>query len=124
MIYVASPYTYKSRIPGLSWLRRYLRYRAITKIIGRLQDKYPYAFIGPITQSHNTAKYMLNSATDFKSWARRDLTYISHCDEMWVVLLDGWNQSTGVLAEVKFLKSRRNFNIKFIDPITLLTQLP
>jgi len=37
---------------------------------------------------------------DFSAWATFDITMIDRLDEMWVLRLDGWEQSLGVAAEV------------------------
>lgn len=113
LIYLASPYSHKGEFI------RNMRYNLITKITGKLQDRYPYAFIGPITQSHNTAPYMESPNTEFTSWAIRDLTYISRSDEMWVVMIDGWKESKGVQAEIEFA-SNQNIKVRYINPETLI----
>lgn len=112
MIYLASPYSHISQRVRLQ------RYEAITRITGELQDKYPYAFIGPITQSHQTAKYMKGSCTAFTSWAKRDLTYISRSDEVWVIMIPGWYESIGVTKEIEFCH-RHNIKVRYVDPETL-----
>jgi hypothetical protein len=66
-----------------------------------------------------TAPYMHKTTTSFKSWAKRDLTYLSKCDELWVVTMKGWKESIGVKAEINFAKEH-NMPIKYIDPHTLI----
>lgn len=112
MVYIASPYSDTDR--GVM----YYRYRCVTRAIGALQDRYSYAFIGPITQSHHTAEFMTTGCTAFKSWAKRDLTYISHCDAIWVLLLDGWDKSIGVTKEIEFCKQHK-IPIKYLEPHSL-----
>ena len=102
MIYIASPYTSKKLDPVEKFQEEVDRYMAITQYIGELQDQYPYAFIGPITQSHNTAMFMSNKDTTFANWEARDKTFIARCDELWVIQIDGWMESVGVRAEIKF----------------------
>lgn len=116
MIYIASPYSHKS--PSV----QEERYMEITKAIGKLQDRFNYAFIGPITQSHNTVRFMKSKGTGFTSWELRDLTYISHCDEVWVVKLPGWKKSIGVTKEIIFaeenlipVKYLTSKSLKFTD---------
>lgn len=111
-IYVASPYSHKSKKIMIQ------RFKDITRIIGILQDTHPYAFIGPITQSHQTAMHMKKSEGSFKHWARRDYTYIYNSQELWVVKLPGWTISVGVQAEIEFAKAI-GIPVKYIDPITL-----
>ncbi len=119
MIYLASPYSYKSRIPGWSYLVRQYRNYLITKIAGKLHDQFPeVAFILPITQSHEVAKYMKSNSTAFTAWANRDLEFISRCDDVWVVMMPGWKESIGVQAEIKFAKKNK-IPVKYINHVTL-----
>ncbi len=115
MIYLCSPFTAKNPDGSFNLELQEERYNQITEITGKLQDRYQYAFIGPITQSHQTAKYMSKNSTEFKAWEIRDLTYISRCDEVWVVKLDGWEESRGVAAEIDFALSL-GMPVKSINP--------
>lgn len=118
MIYIASSYTCRDkRLSRDAQLDvELLRYLGVTQAIGRLQDKYPYAFIGPITQSHHTANYMKSRKTTFDAWRLRDLTYISRCDELWILTDkdESWRKSKGVTEEVEFAMIN-DIPIKFID---------
>lgn len=122
LVYVASPYSPTSKLGKLPLIRTiikaYRNYR-ITKIIGKLQELFDYAFIGPITQSHQTGKYMKNHDGGFETWRTRDLTYISKCDTLWVVTLNGWNKSKGVLEEIKFAKKQK-IDIWYVHPKLLV----
>lgn len=116
MVYVASAYTAKNK--NLSQhakknLERF-RERSVTKCIGFLHDIYPYAFIGPITQSYQTAPFTKSKKGSFKYWEKIDLTFVSRCDELWVFTLPGWKESTGVKAEIKFAKAKK-IPVKYID---------
>jgi hypothetical protein len=118
MIYLASPYSNSDKEIST------FRYEEVTRVAGLLQEEYPYAFILPITMSHNTEKYMKIKDSSFKHWATRDFTYISRCDEIWVVAMSGWNESLGVIAEIKFAKDK-NILIKYVCPTSLLvTTIP
>lgn len=118
LIYVASPYTAKGFPKELKKTIERQRASLITKIIGQLQDKHEAAFIGPITQSHHTAKHMDSKTEKFACWRDIDLTYISHCEQVWVVTMNGWDKSTGVLAEIAFAE-QEDIPVFFIDPKTL-----
>lgn len=105
LIYLASPYSYKSKWKIVSWAVKWYRSRMVAKIAGWLQDTYPdHAFILPITMSHETIKFMNIKKSDFKTWANRDYAYLSRCDELWVARMDGWQSSEGVKAEIKYAK--------------------
>lgn len=116
MVYVASAYSSKLVWP-LNKIQEYFRYRAVTKCIGKLHDKYPYAFIGPITQSHNTTSFTSTKTGGFEHWVNIDLTYISKCDELWLFMNDGWKTSVGVRRELWHC-FENNIKIKLINPKT------
>lgn len=119
VIYLASPYSYTSKIPGVSWIVRKYRERLITQIAGRLHDSNPdVAFILPITQSHRVARYMKTNSTAFSAWADRDLEFIRRSDEVWVVLMSGWDRSIGVKAEIKFALGH-DIPVKYLNSSTL-----
>lgn len=120
MIYLASPYTFKSPSIRLSQRRAMEEYRfnEITRIAGLLQNTYPYAFILPITMSHLTAKTMKKQSGEFAYWSTRDYTYISRCDELWVAMMDGWRNSVGILNEIKFAISH-GIKVRYLDVISL-----
>lgn len=123
LIYLASPYSYKINCSSDS--RRCIckkikkqeekyRYILITKIAGKLQDRFPYAFILPITMSHNTARYMKTKGGGFEHWETIDFTYISKCDEVWVVTMNGWKESIGVMKEIEFA-TKNKIPIQYYD---------
>lgn len=107
LIYLASPYSHESKDIMRS------RFEMVTKVAAKLQDTYEYAFILPITMSHVTAGYMKNKGTSFADWEIRDLTYLSKCDELWVVCLKGWEESKGVEAEIAFA-AKQKIPIKYL----------
>jgi len=117
MVYLASPFTCYYESNTLKHQIERFRYDLITEIGGKLELIYAYAFILPITMSYNTAKYM-NVSGEFKYWARRDLTYISRSDEVWVVQMEGWEDSIGIREEVKFAQEN-NITVRYVHPETL-----
>lgn len=108
MVYIASPYTHKSK--------RVMRQREerITQIIGYLTEKYGYAFIGPITQSAAVCRANPNLKGDFGQWADIDLYIVSKCDEVWVVMMEGWTTSIGVREELHFAYEN-NIPIRYLS---------
>lgn len=122
LVYVASPYTAKGYPKELKKTVERQRANLVTKIIGKLQDSYQISFIGPITQSHHTAKHMDSKTGKFSCWRDIDLTYITACKkmggELWVVTMEGWDKSTGVLAEIKYAEEL-GIPVKYVDPKTL-----
>ena len=53
----------------------------------------------PISHSHIIAKdHDLPKGWEF--WEQIDRQFIAWCDELWVIKLEGWKESTGVKAEI------------------------
>lgn len=107
-VYVASPYSHDDeRI-------RNLRAQQVEEVAGLLQNDFNYAFILPITMSHNTGKHMTNKGFSFDHWRDKDLTYIDCCDELWVITLNGWKESIGVKEEMLFA-NLKGIPVRFIE---------
>lgn len=97
LIYIASPYSHKSsRIETK-------RFQEITKIASILQTRNPgMAMFLPITQSHMMRVHGDGKlGTSFDAWKDVDLNAINHCDEVWVIMMNGWLESKGVTAEIE-----------------------
>ncbi len=115
MHYVCSPFTAKGI--GSKRLKRNLetmRERLVTEAIGKLHDQFPFAFIGPITQSYQTAKFTKSKTGAFDSWRLIDLTFVDRSDEVWLLNLPGWEESTGVKEEIEYARKKKK-PIKVIE---------
>lgn len=118
VVYVASPYSPQSRLGKLPIVRdiiKHIRFLQVSKIMGKLRDKFNFAMIGPITQSHITGKYRNDNDGGFQKWESDDLSYINKCDILLVVMMSGWDTSVGVRAEIKFAR-RHKKTILYLDP--------
>jgi hypothetical protein len=59
--------------------------------------------LSPVVVGHNIVmKYGINA--EFEYWATYCDSEIANCDEVHVLTIDGWKESTGVQAELKFAK--------------------
>ncbi len=94
LIYLASPYTAKSK------KLMHERFKEISKVGAKLVMKGHILFC-PISQSVALAKYG-NLKTNWAFWKTFDLTVLSKCDELWVVKMPGWKESVGVQAEIQY----------------------
>lgn len=93
MIYIASPYAHPD--PEVM-AQRFHAVCAETAAIMRT-GQVPYS---PIAHNHYLAcNFSLPRGWDF--WQRFDLEILSRCDEVWVLMLDGWLESKGVTAEIE-----------------------
>jgi len=129
-IYVASPYTYKGTkkpIVGHLYARyvEWKRFLQISRIQGKIVERFNVACYGPILESH--LMVFLGKVFDdgigktsgkWSDWRDYDLTMIDGCDEMWVVMMPGWDKSTGVTSEIRHCKDTGK-PVRYLDPDTL-----
>jgi nucleoside 2-deoxyribosyltransferase len=92
MIYLASPYSH----PDL--LVREARFAAACLATAELVRAGRPVF-SPIVQSHPLAQ--LGLPTDWSFWKRIDEACLRRCDAVFVLTIDGWQQSVGVRAEIE-----------------------
>lgn len=100
IIYLAGPYSHR-----LQRIRR-RRHNQSTEVSARLLENGILNF-SPITHCHYTQDYMETNDTGFDNWRRNDLAFVSRCEEVWVLMIPGWDKSYGVAEEVKFAKANR-----------------
>lgn len=113
MAYLASPYSHELK----SVMK--MREEMISSIAAELTCRHQVTLFLPITQSSRMADLKPHLfGTSFAAWKDIDLDAINHCDELWVVKMDGWKQSIGVQAEIAHAKVK-NMPIKYINPKTL-----
>lgn len=51
-------------------------------------------------------------------WKSQDEALLQACREMWIILIDGWETSTGIRAEVKICETLGK-KVRHIDPLDL-----
>jgi len=97
LYYLASPYTHSD--PAIKKARA----DAVTEAAVDLLRHAIYVF-APISYNEPWEKY--NLPGDWNFWSEFDKTFVSRCDGGIIVLmLDGWDKSVGVTAEIEFAKS-------------------
>jgi len=62
-----------------------------------------HTIFAPICHSHPIARFGL--PTDWSFWERQDREHLARCDEVVVLLLDGWRESRGVQAEIRLAEN-------------------
>lgn len=115
MVYLASPYT---AIGMRGYCKRKLeadRLVKVTRIASKLTEIHGFAFILPITQSAAMTHFNKNMSGAFEYWSEIDYTFIRKSDELWVVMLPGWQESEGVFQEINYATKLKK-PIKYIDP--------
>lgn len=105
MIYLALPYSDPN--PAT----REHRFECANRIAAILIAGGEQVF-SPISHSHPIAKQGLDG--DWQTWREFDLRMIENCDEMVVLMLDGWRESKGVKAEIERAKYLQ-MPIKYFD---------
>jgi len=75
------------------------RFQLITKIAAHLITK-GILVISPITHNHPINKSGLIERC-WETWKEFDTELIKRCDQMIVIKINGWKESTGVQAEIK-----------------------
>jgi nucleoside 2-deoxyribosyltransferase len=108
MIYLASPYSHLD--PAV----REQRFRAACQAAVALLHAGRVVF-SPIAHSHPLAQHGLPGNWQF--WERYDRAFLERCDEVVVLMLDGWEESVGVQAEIR---TAREFGkpVRYLAPVS------
>lgn len=122
IIYVASPYSIdgkgESTKEKLEDMKR--RFEAVNHFVAYCQMNWAdkYLFFGPISSSHPVAKYMPPEMNCFAFWVEKvDKYWLEYASEIWVLMLDKWDESKGVQYEIEFMREL-NKPIKYFYPDT------
>jgi Domain of unknown function (DUF1937) len=109
--YLASPYTH-SDLEVMEW-----RYREAMRCVHWLLERRIWVY-SPIVHCHELAKQH-ELPRDAEYWAYYNRAMLGPASELLILGLDGWQESAGVAAEIKFAYSCSNKKlIKFISPKT------
>lgn len=95
IVYVAVPYSHEDESV------REGRFRRVCEYVAELSRAGVTVF-SPISMMHPVAKYGLPG--DWAFWEKFDTAFLRRCDRMIVLCLDGWEDSTGVNAEIKIMQ--------------------
>ena len=94
LIYLASPYTHDSA------LVRESRYSEACRTVAAVWKSNQHINIfSPIVHNHCIA-VVDDLPLDFAYWRAMDIDMLRRCDELWVLMIDGWDRSAGITAEV------------------------
>jgi hypothetical protein len=115
-VYLAGPYTAKGE-QALTDLRRQLtqgaRFNMLTKFAAQIMAAELLVY-SPITHSHPMTLHEALPGT-WAYWERMDREMLSICSELWIMKLDGWEDSEGLQHEIAIANEWRK-PIAFIDP--------
>jgi hypothetical protein len=104
--YLASPYSHPD--PAV----REQRFREACRATAALL-RAGLAVFSPIAHSHVLVDYGLPTEWDW--WEHFDRRYMEPCDEVIVLMLDGWRDSAGVQAEIR-MAERMGKPVRYAAP--------
>jgi hypothetical protein len=107
LIYLACPYSHAD--PAVMATR----FEAVNKAAAKLMAQGNYVF-SPISHTHPIA-LAGTLPRGWEYWEGYDRRILSCCDRIIVLRLEGWEQSTGVTAEIKIGHELR-IPVDYIDP--------
>lgn len=115
IIYVGGPYSNNAPVSKgpSSAEKRIARFNAVTELARQLieQGKFVYS---PLTMTHPIDVRMKHDpGSDF--WVDLDEAFMQHCSSMIVLMLPGWDESSGLKREIAYFESR-GLPIEFIKP--------
>jgi nucleoside 2-deoxyribosyltransferase len=106
MIYLASPYSHSEAVV------REQRFRAACQATAWLIAAGHVVF-SPIVHGHPLVHHGL--PTDWSFWERFDRDHLVRCDEVVVLMLDGWRDSVGVAAEIR-IAAELGKQVRYLAP--------
>ena len=109
MIYLASPYAHPDAAV------RQQRFHDACRATAALLDAGHVVF-SPVVHSHPLVAYGLPG--DWAFWERVDREHLERCDDVVVLMLDGWRKSVGVEAEIR-LATAFGKPVHYVDPAVL-----
>jgi nucleoside 2-deoxyribosyltransferase len=101
IVYLAGPYSHPD--PAV----REGRYTVITAVAAQLISKGRIVF-SPLTMTHPIDQLLAGHSETLGSdyWVNFDEAFMEFCSEIVVVMVDGWDKSSGVAREIKFFRDR------------------
>lgn len=121
LIYLASPYLYRKPknegeteddYEGRCKLVQELRYQQAIDATAELMKKEKVVY-SPIVATHPIAvKHKLPMGSEY--WMKFDRVIIAKCDELYVLKLDGWEESLGVQEEIQIAR-KMGIPVKYLD---------
>ena len=107
MIYLASPYSSDDTTI------RDGRFEAVCREAAILMSEGVHIY-SPIAHTHPIAMRG-DLPTGWEFWESYDRAMIEASAEVWVLMLDGWHASRGVVAEIRIAEEMGK-RVRFIDP--------
>lgn len=106
-IYLATPYSHEDENVRLE------RFKRVNVVAAKIMRDNGYLVFSPISHSHPIA-VQCDLPLDFDFWEEFDKSFIEWCDEVWILMLDDWDESKGVKSEMKIAKEL-NKKIRYLN---------
>ena len=106
MIYLASPYTAKTKE------LQEANYQAVLRLCGKVLQKR-YNVWSPIVHCHTMA-VLYDLPTDFGFWRTYNHDFVRRADAVWVACIPYWQDSKGVADEIEFA-TQLELPIKYVQ---------
>ena len=110
--YIASPYTHSD--PEVRE-KRYEEVEEATLILLR-QGHYGFS---PIAYNHPMGRHNLPTTWDF--WEPFDKAFLERCSSIVVLMLEGWNTSLGVQAEIDYA-IKIGLPVQYLEPTDVFSE--
>jgi hypothetical protein len=107
LVYLACPYSHADH-----HVRR-LRFGVANVVAARMMQQGIHVF-SPISHTHPIAE-VGDLPKDWQFWKEYDLTFTQICRMLVVIKLDGWQESVGVQAEIKYANDL-GIPIEYVEP--------
>jgi len=88
-------------------------FRTANAFAGKLMRKGHIVF-SPISHSHPISKTFKEMPWEF--WKSQDEAFLEWCDELCVIMADGWEDSRGVTEEIEIIKEMKK-PINYMDTV-------
>lgn len=111
-IYLASPYTPLGE--GSKEALKEYRFQEVCRAAAKLMENGNQVFC-PIAHSHPIEKYGMDEIHDGDFWLEQDYAVLIHVDELWVLMLEGWDKSHGVKEEIDFAHDY-GISVRYLKP--------
>ncbi len=106
LIYIASPYSHPDDNVRES------NFRIVSEFVAKLTAE-GLKPISPITYGHTLLGFH-DMPSDWQFWQDFCITFLQHCDELWVYQMPGWDRSRGVAEEIEYAE-KNGIKIKYIS---------
>lgn len=107
LVYLASPYSHPDPVIVAK------RVQQTSKVFSILAQRGVHTVFSPILHCHNTA-VLYGMPTDAAYWESYNTEFIRRSEEVFVLTIDGWEDSIGVTQETA-LALQLGISIRYVD---------